>query len=456
MKSMLSSSQSRLIKLGVSLALSLCVSGIAQAGKLFISGGKYDDKNTALFVDGLRKATGKDTSFAPNINSTSNCSTNWSTTSCPRIAVVTASKVDYATGLDAFNNDVTVDNVLKRGFYNLFQTHGFSPKFITAHVDNYTTHAYSGYAAGDANIALINQADVVWFAGGDQSKIARTFLNNTGSDSPLAAALRARWSAGNVVIAGDSAGNHIVNSTMHGAGVSYGYVYYGADLQNKAITDYTQFGDTRDGSTALRYFDNGVKMKGLGFIPAGLLTDTHFDARSGRLGRLVAALKSINVMQGLGVDENTGILINDATREVKVYGAGTLIIADMAGATYQTGSFFKVTGVRVSLLTAGDSYNYQTKVVASTKAAITSPYYSSYYDSPDIFAAFETSKSLTRLVDQSSASNIGTAPRPVYSSNPQYPSTAPAIKLKFTKDSQTKGYYSSGKYTVVKALVQIL
>ncbi len=438
------------------IALMLCAATAAQAAKLFISGGKYDDKNTELFVQGLRKATGKDAAFVPDINSTSNCGTNWATTACPRIAVVTAAKETYAIGLDAFTNDVTIDGVLKRGFNNLFQTHGFSPKFITAHVDNYTTHAYSGYAAGDANIAFINQADVVWFAGGDQSKIARTFMNNTGSDSPLAAALRARWATGSVVIAGDSAGNHIVNSTMHGAGVSYGYVYYGADLQSKAIADYTQFGDTREGTAALRYFDNGVKMQGLNFIPTGLLSDTHFDARSGRLGRLISALKSINVPQGLGVDENTGILIDNATKQVKVYGAGSLIIADMAGATYPTGSFFKVTGVRVSLLTSGDSYNYQTKIVTSTKATITSPYYSSFYDSPNIFAAFETSKSLTRLIDQSSASNVGTAPRPAYSSNPQYPSSAPAIKVKFTKDSQTKGHYSGGKYTVIKALVQIL
>jgi cyanophycinase len=445
-----------LVKLGLAIALvSTCVA--ANAGKLYISGGGYDDKNTDLFVNGMRKATGKDLSFVPNINSTSNCGTDWAVTTCPRIAVVTSAKVDYATGLDAFTNDATINSVLRRGFYNLFQTHGFSPKFITAHVDNYSTHSFSGNAQGDANLAIINQADVVWFAGGDQSKIARTFLRIDGADTPLAAALRTRWNggSGSVVIAGDSAGNHIVNNTMHGAGISYGYVYYNADLQSKAIADYTQFGDTRDGVTALRYFDNGAKMKGLGFMPAGLLSDTHFDARSGRLGRLTAALKSIGVAQGLGVDENTGVLVDTAANTAKVFGAGTLIIADMAGATYQTGTYFKTTGVRVSLLTAGDSYNYSTKTVTSTKAAITSPYYSSYYDSSNIFAAYETSKSLTRLVDQSGAFNVGTAPVPVYSSNPKYPNTAPVVKVKFTKDAQTKGYFSSTKYTVVKALVQI-
>jgi cyanophycinase len=430
----------------------------AQAAKLYISGGGYDDKNTELFVNGLRKATNKDLSFVPNINSTSNCSTDWVATTCPRIAIVTSSKVDYATGLDAFNNNATINGVLRLGFYNLFQSHGFSPKFITSRVDNYGTHSFSGNAAGDANIAIINQADVVWFAGGDQSKIARSWLRNDETDTPLAAALRTRWSNGNgsIVIAGDSAGNHAVNSIMHGAGISYGYVYYGADLQSKAVADYAQFGDARDGINALRYFDNGAKIRGLGYMPAGLLSDTHFDARSGRLGRLAAALRSVGQTQGLGVDENTGVLIDLPASTVKVFGAGTLIVVDMASASYQSGTYFKVSGIRVSLLTSGDSYNYQSKSVTSTKAAITRAYYSGHYDSTDIFAAFETSKSLTRLVDQSDSYNQGSAPAPRYTSEPKYPNAAPTVRVKFSKDTQTKGYFSGGKYTVVKALVQIL
>ncbi|MDG0857687.1 hypothetical protein, partial [Roseateles puraquae] len=52
----------------------------ATAGKLFLSGGAYDDANVDLFVNGLRKATGRDANFTPNLASTSNCGTNWATT----------------------------------------------------------------------------------------------------------------------------------------------------------------------------------------------------------------------------------------------------------------------------------------------------------------------------------------------------------------------------------------
>lgn len=432
----------------------------ASAGKLFLSGGAYDDTNVDLFVNGLRKATGRDTAFTPNIASTANCGTNWATTACPRIAVVTAAKDSYATGLDAFQNDIpaTSTSSLKRGYYNLFQTHGFSPKFITAHVDNYGVHASASTPEGQANIAILNQADAVWFVGGDQAKIIRTFLTDTGADSGIAAALRARWAngSGSIVIAGDSAGNHALNVTMHAAGVSYGYLYYGANLPSTPVTGWQTLGDTRDGTTALRYLENGATMKALGFLPAGILSDTHFDTRSGRLGRLAAALRSLGVQQGFGVDENTGVVVDTSAQTATVYGANKLLIVDTAAASVQTGTYYKVNGLRVSLLTPGDKYNYSTKVVTSSKSAIgTAYYYSSYYDSSDIFASLETSKSLTRVVDQTPTTNIGTAPVPVYSSGPSYPSGAPVIKLRFTRDATTKGYYSGGKYTVDKVKVDI-
>ena len=59
------------------------------------------------------------------------------------------------------------------------------------------------------------------------------------------------------------------------------------------------------------------------------------------------------------------------------------------------------------------------------------------------------------MVDQTPTTNIGTAPVPVYSTGPAYPGSAPVIKLRFTRDATTKGYYSSGKYTVDKAKVDI-
>lgn len=437
----------------LALTASLATAFPAHAGKLFLSGGGYSDTNTDLFVNGLRKATGIDSATTPNLNSVTNCSTDWATTRCPRILVVTSASASSAVGVDAFQNDLLNPNgtVSKRGYYNLFQTHGFSPKHLNLHIDNYSSAAYSS-----ANVALVNQVDVVFFTGGDQAKIARSLFKDDGSDTPVAAALRARWNggAGSVVVAGDSAGNHVLNATMHGVGISYGYLHFNANLPSPTpITSFATFGDTREGTAALRYYDNGGTMKGLGFLPTTLLSDTHFDARSGRLGRLAAAMQHLGIKQGLGVDENTGVLVDTTANTARVYGGGTLTVVDANAATRVTASSYKVSNLRVSLLSSGDSYNTSTRAVGSSKALIGTRYYSGYYDSADVFGPFETSKSLTRVVDQSSAYNVGSAPRPTYSSGPQYPTSAPTLKVRFTRDASSKGYYSAGKYTVEKVKV---
>ncbi len=425
----------------------------ALAGKLYLMGGGYSDTNTDLFVNGLRRATGIDTATTPNLNSTANCSPDWATTRCPRIAVVTSASADTATGVDAFQNDLLTSSgaVSKRGYYNLFQTHGFSPRHVNVHIDNFSTAAFSGNALGNANIAAIQQADVVFFSGGDQAKIARAWFRNDGTDTPLAAALRARWNggAGTVVVAGDSAGNHFMNSTMHGVGISYGYLYFGANLPSPtSVPNFATFGDTRDGTNALRYFDNGGTMRGIGFLPTTVLSDTHFDARSGRLGRLAAAMKSLNIRQGLGVDENTGVLVDTSANTARVFGDGTLTVIDNTNATNVTASTYKVNNLRVSLLTRGDSYNISTRTVTSSKTPISTRFYSGFYDSPDIFGPFETSKSLTRVVDQTASFNVGRAPRPSYSSGPGYPSSAGTLSIRFTRDASTRGFFSGGRYTV--------
>lgn len=431
----------------------------AQAGKLFLSGGGYSDKNTALFVQGLRKATGRDSAFVPNINSITNCSTDWATTTCPRIAVITAASATSTVGWDAYKNDLpaTSTAALKRGYQNLFQTHGFSPKWISAHVDNRAAHSSGTTSEGRANVAILEQADAVWIAGGDQAKIIRTFLNDDGSDTPVAAALRRAWNngAGRIVIAGDSAGNHSLNVRMHGIGISYGYLYFGANLQDKAITDWANFGDSRDGTKSLRWADNGATMKAFGFLPSNLLTDTHFEARSGRLGRLAAALRHTGIGQGLGVDIDTGVLIDTAAQTAQVFGSGSLTVVDAAQASVSAGTYYKVNGLRVSLLTAGDRYNYSTRAVTSSKAAITRAYYTTPYDSTSVFTPLETSKCITRVVDQTPSANLCKAPVPVYTSGPAYPSSAPVITLRFTRDASTRGFFSNGAYTAAQVKLDI-
>jgi cyanophycinase len=63
----------------------------------------------------------------------------------------------------------------------LFRLYGFSTKHVSAHIDNYRRTTDLNNADGQYNLEIIRQADVLFFNGGDQSRHARTWLNNDGT-----------------------------------------------------------------------------------------------------------------------------------------------------------------------------------------------------------------------------------------------------------------------------------
>lgn len=81
-------------------------------------------------------------------------------------------------------------------------------------------------------------------------------------------------------------------SPIYGGGITYGHLYFAAQvgLAQKNVSDGgvngTGLADTRNGTSGLRYSDNGGIMPGFNFTP--FLVDTHIDAR-GRLGRMIPA-----------------------------------------------------------------------------------------------------------------------------------------------------------------------
>lgn len=435
----------------------------AVTGKVWLNGGSISQTNTAIFVSGLRQATGKNTS-APNINSTSNCSTDWNTTPCPRVAIITAAAVNQADGVDKFNNDTTSGTW---SYYNLFQRHGFSPKHILSHHDTYASNSGNTSTQGQANIAIINQADLVYVIGGDQSRLARTFLKDDGSDSPLMAAIRSRYNAGSLIYAGDSAGTAIAPSTSYGEGISIGYLNQNT-LRTITPANCPYVAPSANGTPAPSCLthpsnvDYGTKIKGFGFIPNANV-DTHFDnraSRSGRLGRMIAALKNIGPSVSYGIDQNTALYVNGDV--ATVYGAGGVFVAEASSSNFGTGTKFSATAVRLSYLTAGDSFKFSDRTITTSKSYLigstNAPYqFSSAANSSDIFAVDanglgSTTATFRHMADQTPTSSTGSAPSDSY--NPS------AFTLTFKRDGQTQSYKNasgaySGPYTIKKALIDI-
>lgn len=146
------------------------------------------------------------------------------------------------------------------------------------------------------SIRVIEQATGIFFTGGDQSKIV-DFIKGT----PLDNAIHKRHKAG-AVIGGTSAGAAMMPDEM---------IVGGASVSNPSVDAVTMG-------------------PGMGFLP-GIVVDQHF-AQRGRLGRLLAALVLQPAVLGLGIDEDTGIIVKGD--EFEVIGSGAVTVVDESDATY--------------------------------------------------------------------------------------------------------------------------
>ncbi len=138
----------------------------------------------------------------------------------------------------------------------------------------------------------MEQCDGVMFTGGNQLRLS-TIWGGTG----LFSILRERYLKDNFMIAGTSAGAMAMSNTMIYEGDS-------ADALLKGKVKIT---------TGLAMINN-------------VIIDTHFDKR-GRFGRLAQAVASNPGCIGLGLGEDTGVLINSGNF-METIGSGMVLVFD--------------------------------------------------------------------------------------------------------------------------------
>jgi cyanophycinase len=165
-------------------------------------------------------------------------------------------------------------------------------------------------ANGDnrVEIAKIEQAAAIWFTGGDQARTYR-LLTHSGDDRPMLAALRKRLAAG-AVIGGTSAGAAIMGSGM----IVCGDPVRASETVSRNPSDCA----TQEGRS-----EPLVLGSGLGFLK-GYVVDQHFSQRA-RLPRLLRAT-ICGAGRGIGIDEDTAILIDVGTRRTSVIGRGSVTV----------------------------------------------------------------------------------------------------------------------------------
>lgn len=176
-----------------------------------------------------------------------------------------------------------------------------------------------------------------WFVGGVQSRVVEVFRPD-GVATPAYEAVMRRFTEG-AVVAGSSAGAAIMSTRMIAGGSSAGALAYGI----------VEGGDDEDAE--------GVIIEpGLGFDDDAVY-DQHFLAR-GRIGRLlVATLAGVGGGVGLGIDENTALVLDGSN--ARVVGASGVVLVD-AGTAEPSATGFGGTGLRVTLMGTGDQLDMET------------------------------------------------------------------------------------------------
>jgi cyanophycinase len=183
-------------------------------------------------------------------------------------------------------------------------------------------------ADGDQAAAELSGATGVFFSGGDQSRL-RTLVGSRTSEL-----LRERLADG-LVVAGTSAGATAMGTTMILGGQS-------PEVSAAAV---------RTGP-------------GLGLVPRALI-DMHFGAR-GRLPRLLSAVARNPGQLGIGIDENTAILVEGTSFEVLGTGVASVVDAQNATVVHPAWDCDPITlfGVRLHLLPHGGLFDFVTRTPA--------------------------------------------------------------------------------------------
>lgn len=146
-------------------------------------------------------------------------------------------------------------------------------------------------ARSQDNIRLLEWATAVFFTGGDQIRLLQTLR-----DTPFARRLA-----------------EFLNADMPAGGSSAGAMALGNPVIVRGCPD--------------EYMNpEAIQIEpGLDFLP-GIIIDTHLTERR-RMGRLINAIARFPGTLGIGLDENTGVLLNtDGT--MNIYGRGAVAVLD--------------------------------------------------------------------------------------------------------------------------------
>ena len=287
-------------------------------------------------------------------------------------------------------------------------------------------------AAMDPALAeAVRTATGAYFVGGDQSRITQALRKADGSSTLVLDALWDMYRRGGV-IAGTSAGAAIMSSTM----------FYNV---NSVL------------ATLKRGVADGMELApGLGFIGKDVFVDQHLLVR-GRFARMLPAMLAKGYKTGLGIDENTSMIIHP-NRDVEILGYKGALLIDLAGATTAPGDF-NISNAVVSYLDNGDRFNLSTAIFvpsrekAANKIDPAKPYYRGPLFFADILGNTAVVDLMSRLIDSDQVDAVGLTLGSPRDLQPEL-----GFEFRFSRTKDSVGYMSavSDTYSVYNVRLDVL
>lgn len=186
-------------------------------------------------------------------------------------------------------------------------------------------------AALSENLERLQACNCIMFSGGNQLRLSSIFGGTNFLDI-----LKKRYQHGDLLIAGTSAGAMAMSGTM---------IY--------------------EGNAATANLKGEVKITtGLGLLH-NVIIDTHFDKR-GRFNRLAQAVAAQPGAIGIGLGEDTGVVVSHG-HELKAVGSGSVVIIDGKNIEYNNiadidfGKPISVENIIVHIMSKGDGYDLETR-----------------------------------------------------------------------------------------------
>ncbi|WP_118975808.1 cyanophycinase [Taibaiella koreensis] len=192
-------------------------------------------------------------------------------------------------------------------------------------------------------IQRVRECSCLMFSGGNQLRLSSIF-----GGTEILDIIRQRYEEEHFVISGTSAGAMAMSNTM---------IY--------------------EGNAALSHLKGEVKITtGLGFVQ-NVIIDSHFDKR-GRFMRLAQAVAANPGAIGIGLGEDTGIIIREG-HQLEAIGSGGVIIIDGRSVGYNNigdaefNQPISVENLKVHIMEKGNAYDIKTRRFEPTLAELEAP-----------------------------------------------------------------------------------